>query len=140
LGVSSPFVSDSRGPVSFFLEPKDIRGHIRGSANKAINIARSEEQSTKQSKNFASAKVVQFKTLKSFQKSPVNILTPSLCAKELLSVAHGPTRRGWTSCPAGARPFWIKREACPLHDLKEVRSEEKKEQGEKHACECGNEV
>jgi hypothetical protein len=31
-----------------------------------------------------------------------------------------PTRRGWTTCPALARPSCIIRGACPLHDLKEV--------------------
>jgi hypothetical protein len=36
---------------------------------------------------------------------------------ELLGVAHG------TLCPARARPSWIIRGACPLHDLKEVRKE-----------------
>jgi hypothetical protein len=31
-----------------------------------------------------------------------------------------PTRRGWTTCPARARPSWIIRGACPFHDLEEV--------------------
>jgi hypothetical protein len=39
---------------------------------------------------------------------------------ELLGAAHGPTRRGWTSCPARARPSWVMRGACPLHNLMEV--------------------
>jgi hypothetical protein len=34
-----------------------------------------------------------------------------------------PTRHGWTICPARARPSWIIRGACPLHDH-EVRIKE----------------
>jgi hypothetical protein len=30
----------------------------------------------------------------------------------------GPSQRGWTFCPARARPSWIIRGACPLHYLK----------------------
>jgi hypothetical protein len=41
-------------------------------------------------------------------------------AMELSSAEFCPTRRGWTFCPAGARPFWIKRGECPLHDLEGV--------------------
>jgi hypothetical protein len=37
-----------------------------------------------------------------------------------------PTRRGWTICPARARPSWIIRGACPLHNL-EVRIRKKRE-------------
>jgi hypothetical protein len=50
-----------------------------------------------------------------------------------------PNRHGWTFCPTRARPSWIIRGACPLHDLMEVRmeEEEKKEEG-KNTCECDN--
>jgi hypothetical protein len=44
----------------------------------------------------------------------------SMSAMELLGAGYCPTRRGWTLFPARARPFWIKRGACPLHDLEEV--------------------
>jgi hypothetical protein len=45
---------------------------------------------------------------------------------ELWSKEYCPTRRGWTFCPARERPFWIIREACPLHALEEVRNAEGK--------------
>jgi hypothetical protein len=32
-----------------------------------------------------------------------------------------PSRRGWGICPARARPSWIIRGACPLHDPTGVR-------------------
>jgi hypothetical protein len=48
-------------------------------------------------------------------------LPPIPSAVGLLGVAHGPSRRGWTLCPARARPSCIIRGACPLHDLEEVR-------------------
>jgi hypothetical protein len=51
---------------------------------------------------------------------------PISCAVEMLGVAYGPTRGGWTSFPAGARPSWIMRGAYPLHDLMEVREKGKK--------------
>jgi hypothetical protein len=41
-------------------------------------------------------------------------------AMELSGAGFCSTWRGWTLCPARARPFWIKRGACPLHDLKKV--------------------
>jgi hypothetical protein len=43
-----------------------------------------------------------------------------LCALKLLGAAHGLTRRGWTSCPTRARPSWVMRGACLLHNLIEV--------------------
>jgi hypothetical protein len=43
------------------------------------------------------------------------------CALELLSVELCLTRRGWTFCLARARPSWIIRGACPLHDPEGVR-------------------
>jgi hypothetical protein len=42
---------------------------------------------------------------------------PFPSAMELSSAEFCPTRRSWTFCPARARPFWIKRGACLLHDL-----------------------
>jgi hypothetical protein len=42
-------------------------------------------------------------------------------AKELPSAEVCPARRRWTFCPARARPSWIVRGACPLHDLMETR-------------------
>jgi hypothetical protein len=45
---------------------------------------------------------------------------PFLSALELSSAEVSRTRRGWTFCPARARPSWIIRGACPLHDLEEV--------------------
>jgi hypothetical protein len=58
------------------------------------------------------------KTLSAIKDTLSSFLFP--CALELLGAAHGPTRRGWTSCPAQARPSWIIRGVCPLHDLMEV--------------------
>jgi hypothetical protein len=54
-----------------------------------------------------------------------------MCAKELLRSEFGPSRRGWTFCPARARPSWIIRGACRLHDLEEVRKWEEKKRKEK---------
>jgi hypothetical protein len=47
-------------------------------------------------------------------------LPPFTSALELSGAGYCPNRRGWTHCPARARPSWIIRGACPLHDLKEV--------------------
>jgi hypothetical protein len=46
---------------------------------------------------------------------PISLPFPS--AVELSGAELSPTQRGWTFCPVRAHPFWIKREACPLHDL-----------------------
>jgi hypothetical protein len=50
----------------------------------------------------------------------IYILLGSVCL-ELLGLGLCPSRRGWGICPARARPSWIIRGACPLHDLTEVR-------------------
>jgi hypothetical protein len=50
----------------------------------------------------------------------VRLFSPSVCS-ELLSAELSLTRRGWTICPARAPLSWIIREACPLHNLEEVR-------------------
>jgi hypothetical protein len=60
--------------------------------------------------------------------------SPFTCAMELLRSELSQSRRGWTICPARARPSWIIRGACPLHDLKEVRKweEKKKNKNRQH--------
>jgi hypothetical protein len=55
---------------------------------------------------------------------PLSLYPPFLSALELLSAEVSLTRRGWTFCPARARPSWIIRGACQLHDLEEVRKRE----------------
>jgi hypothetical protein len=61
-----------------------------------------------------------------------------MCAKELLRSEFGPSRRGWTFCPARARPSWIIRGAFPLHDLEKVRKWEEKSRKtrKKQKCLC----
>jgi hypothetical protein len=55
----------------------------------------------------------------------VRLFSPSECS-ELLSAELSLTQRSWTICPARAHPSWIRRGACPLHDLEEVRKWERK--------------
>jgi hypothetical protein len=47
---------------------------------------------------------------------PTNPPTPLPCVMELSRSELCPSRHGWTFCPERARPSWIIRGACPLHD------------------------
>jgi hypothetical protein len=55
--------------------------------------------------------------------APVIYIPPSVCL-DLSGSGVCPSRRGWGICPVRARPSWIIRGTCPLHDLMEVRIKE----------------
>jgi hypothetical protein len=57
---------------------------------------------------------------------PLNISSSFYQCLELSGSGICPSRRGWGICPARARPSWIIRGACPLHDLMEVKVEDEK--------------
>jgi hypothetical protein len=129
--------------LSFFLVRKEIGVHIRGSAKKAINIARSEEHKAKQElcQCESRAKIVQFKTLKSFPKSPVNILSPSLVLRNCWVWRMGPPGVAGLLAQHGHVPFGSREGRARCTTSRRLEARKRKNRGiSMHVTICGNKV
>jgi hypothetical protein len=129
--LSSP---DSGALSSFFLERKEIKLGAHKRFREEGDTHCKERRATKW-------KLCKCKDIITLQRiickdsaTDTKNLFPFPCAMELSSEESCPTRRGWTFCPAQARPFWIKEGRARCTTSRRLGSEEKNFQKTKEAC------